>query len=265
MPILNKSNRTGIYSANVDITKKIYLYCIPRLLLYIIPPFAAVILSLIIRAIGVIAAAEFILNYIVIPLFIFCGVLINIKTVDIIKRSFPRTQKDGHKVLSRIISSSLLSFAALVITIIISLLLYGIFPYDFPAASYLRDMMYISPYAITIFFMTLLILIFTFSQIAVASYFIGHKKQTKFTFTKSCLVFFLIYVALLILFVLSYFAATFVDIIALENIQIVNTIFNSSILCSFITFDLIALPCSLIMYFITYKSLNTSKKELHRK
>lgn len=265
MPIINKRVNNNIYSKNKDITKQIAIYCIPRMMLYVAVPLAIVVLSLIIRAIGLITAAEFTLDYIAIPLFIIAPVLINIKTTNIIKKSFPRTKKDERIVLTSILSASLLSLASLVITIIISVSVCGIFPYDFPVASYLRNSMYVSPYAITIFYITLFVLISTLSQMATTSYFIGHNKESRFNFTRSCVVFLIIYVALLILFVMSYFIATFFDIIALENIQIKNTIFNSSILCSFITFDVIALPYNLILYFILYNSLNTTKKELHRK
>ena len=263
MPIINNRNTTEIYSTNIDLTKRIFIYCIPRMLLSIIIPFIVIILSLIIRAIGIVSIAEFILNYIAIPLFIIAAIIININTTDIIKRSFPRPKMDAHRVLTSIFISSLLSVAVLVLTVLISVSVYGVFPYDFPVASYLRDMMYISPYAITIFYITLFVFIFTISCMATTSYFIGHKRKNKFNFTQSCLVFLIIYIIVLIFFIVSYFAATFIDIIALENIQIANTIFNSSILCSFVTFDVIALPCNLILYFILYNRLTNTKKELH--
>ena len=90
------------------------------------------------------------------------------------------------------------------------------------------------------------------------------RQKNKFNFTISCLVFILIYVIILILFLLSYFAATFLDIIALESIQIQGSIFNSSILCSFITFIVISVPFNLILYKVIINVVRNIKKELHQ-
>lgn len=263
MPILNNQNSTKNITPH-EITKKVARYCLPHMMISVAVPFGVLIISLFLRAAGLLNIAEITANYIAFPLALLSPVIITIKVIGTIKGAFPRKTKDEHNVLLSILLCSALSFLALEITFNVSCALLGLYPLDFAGAAYMRDMFFSSPSAMLLFYFTILILYITVNMMTVAAYFIGHKKKNKFNFTISCLVFILIYVIILILFLLSYFAATFLDIIALESIQIQGSIFNSSMLCSFITFIVISVPFNLILYKVIINVVRNIKKELHQ-
>ena len=264
MPILN-NRKTSQSKAPLpyEVTKKVARYCLPHMLLSVAIPFGAIIIALLMRLTGLINVAEFITEYIAFPLALLSPVIITLKLIYAIKGAFPRKTNDKHNVILSILICASLSFLILEIMFNLSCALLGLYPLNFASATYMRDMFSSSPSAIILFYFTLLVLFITINMMTITAYLMGHKKNSKFNFTKSCLVFILIYVIILILFLLSYFVATFLDIIALEGIQIQGSIFNSSILCSFITFIVVSIPSNLILYKIIIKSVMNIKKELH--
>ena len=240
--------------------KQVAEYCLPHMLLAIMIPFIILIVGLVMRYVNLTTVAEFTVDFIAFPLALLSIAVITIKEIYALRGAFPRETNDKNTVIL-----SILFFSAFCVFLLISLFhfscyLLGLFPMDFRGAAFIRDMYRSSPAAINIFYVAIFFFVNTLSQMTISSYFIGHNKQHRLKFSYSCLIFILMYVILLLVFILSYFIATFLDIIALERIQISNSIFNSSILCSFVTFIVISIPYNIILYFIARNTLSKIKK-----
>lgn len=247
-----------------DTIKKVTQYCLPHMLTAVLIPFCLIVISLILGLFNLTGIAEMIVNYIAFPLSLVSTVLITLKQIYALRGAFPRETKDKNTVILSVLACSIISFILLINLFHISCYLLGIFPMSFSGAAYIRDMYTSSPAALNLFYVTIFFLISTLSIMCSAAYFIGYNKGGRFSFSYSCFRFIIMYVLLLVIFVLAYFIATFLDIIALERIQISSSIFNSSILCSFVTFILVAIPFDITLYFILRKNLLNIKKELHR-
>ena len=238
---------------------RVMSHCMPIEILATLAYLIPVVISLIIRYFSQKLAADFIFNYIAIPLALIAPVLVTVKQIKTLKASFPRESEDSHKVILSILSCTAISFILLEISFFITCQIYSIFPFDFYIASYVRDMFLSSIPAMllcsaTIFFAYLLI-----SMMITTSYFYGESLYKNYSFTISCVSFSVVYFIFLIIFILSYFAATFVDVTALENIQIKNSFFNSSILCAFVIFNTLSCITIPILYYANYKSLKKLK------
>jgi len=256
MSILNNKKReNNNYYSRTPVFKKVVAYCLPQELSMTLFPFLLVVISLIMASFKAVWAAEFITFYIAFPLAVIVPLLLTVKQISVLKSSFPRKKDDSHRVILSVFFSTLLCILLLIVLFCVSCSLFELFPMDFRAAAYMRDMYTSSPAAMIITYITVYIAYALLSLMSTTAYFLGEATKKKFSFTISCMIFLGMYVALLILFLLAYFAATFLDIKALEAIQIANSIFNSSMLCSFSTFIIIAIAAMPILYCINYKAL----------
>ena len=245
------------------VIKKVAEYCLPHMLLAVLIPFFLVILSIMLCFLDLISIAEIIVNYIAFPISIFSALIITLKGIYALKGAFPRNTKDENIVIISVLSCILISYLLLINLFHISCYLLGVFPLNFSGAIYIRDMFYSSPSALILFYVAIFSLLITITNMTLTSFFMGYKRGGRFCLSYSCIKFVLMYVILLILFILCYFFATFLDIITLEKIQIQNSIFNSAILCSFVTFILVSLPYNIAQYFLLKHNL--IKKEMHHK
>ena len=241
--------------AKAPIFKQVVGYCIFPDLLFTVLPFGAVLISLALQALKASSAAEFIFNYIALPLFVIAPVLVTLKQINTLKKSFPRSS-DAHKVILSVFFSSGVCFATDVILFVLSAYACSVFPMSFRSAAYIRDMIASSPAAMTITFITVFMLFSLICLMTTTAYFMGEASKRKYSFTLSCLIFLIMYTVLLIIFILAYFGATFMNIKVLESIQISNSFFNSSMLCSFVTFIFICIPSLPILYKLNYNALN---------
>ena len=238
---------------------EIIKYCLPHMGIMALIPIACVILTLILRAFGLSTIAEFATSYIAFPQFILMPLGITVKVINTLKLSFPRNSY-SHRVFLSVLGCSAISTIAIELLFIIGCSLYGFFPLEFRGAAYMRDMYTSSPAAMNIFYMTLFMFYTFITMLILASHFISDRLVKKGKFTLSCLVFIAFYIFFLIFFLLSYFGATFLNIITLERIQINSSIFNSSMLCAFLVFDILSLLFSPALYFITMRFLNKKPK-----
>ncbi len=240
---------------------QIFKYCIPHMGIMAMLPITGVVVSLILRAIGLYAVSEFITSNIVLPMFILMPIGVTVKVINTLKRAFPRKTRDSHRILLSILLCSSLTTILIEVFFSIGCLMYGFFPLEFQWASYMRDMYASSPAAMNIFYFSAFVFYTFISLLIITAYFIGDRTTRKFKFTLSCLIFILFYVVFLILFLIGYFIATFLNIVVLENIQIANSIFNSGMLCAFLVFDILGVLISPALYFITVKFLNKKTKK----
>ena len=239
---------------------QVFKYCLPHMGIMAMIPITGVVFALILRAIGMSAISEFITSYIVIPLFIVMPTIPTVKVIGTLKKAFPRKTKDSHRIFLTVLLCSMLTTIVIEIFFNIGCLMYGFFPLEYKTAAFMRAMYAASPAAMNIFY-TSAFLFYTFiSMMIYAAYFIGYRSKLKIKFTLSCIFFLLFYVIFLILLLITYIGATFMNIIVLENIQIAGTIFNSSVLCLFVVFDMLSVLFLPILYFITLKFLNKKKK-----
>lgn len=252
-----KNNKAGSKSgyAQTPVFKKVVAHCLPIELIITFVPFAMVLLSLLFAAFGAIDAAEFICYYLAFPLALTAPLFITLKQISTLKGSFPRKSNDSHRVILSVFFSTLLCFFLLICLFSLACSLYDMFPMNFRACAYMRDMYMSSPAAIIITYITVFMAYTLVSLMSTVAYFIGEGTKKKFKFTISCLIFVGMYVVLLVLFLLAYFTATFLDIKSLEYIQISNSIFNSSMLCSFVTFIFISVLSLPILYSVNFKAL----------
>ena len=259
MPIIPNKKSHAKSTTQKPVFSKVCKYCLPQMLTITIIPFVLVIISLILATINAITAGEIIAHYIAFPLALCVPLFHTVKMIYALKGAFPRKTNDSHQVALSVHFCYCLSTMLLIILFIISCNLYSAFPLNFRGAAYMRDMTASSSGAMFILYSTVFIFYTFISIMILASYFIGDRSNVKFKFTLSCIVFFAIYVIFLIFLILCYFTSTFIDITALENIQIAQSLFNSSMLCAFVTFDVLAVLTIPILYFINIKFL---KKEL---
>lgn len=262
----NKNSKTkskAVY-AKSPVFMRVMKYCLPHELLITALPFFIVVISILTASFGAIESAEFISFKIAFPIALLAPLFITVKQIGVLKSSFPRKTDDSHKIILSVFSSTLLCQLILIILFCISCSIYGLFPLNFRPAAYIRDMYMSSPAAMIITYITVFMAYTIVSLMSTTAYFLGERTKNRFSFTISCLIFAGMYVLLLIIFLLAYFSATFVDIKSLEDIQIANSIFNSSMLCSFVTFIFIVIASLPILYWINYKALvklETPKKK----
>ncbi len=259
----NKAKKQNKYS-HPSVFLRVAGYTLPTELIICSVPLIISLLSLLIRAVEGTAVAEFLYNYISIPLFILTPILITFKQISTLKKSFPRVGDDTHKVIFSVLGTSALTIFICVIMFIVSCYIFSSFPLDFKSAAYMRDMFTSSVTAMVIAAITVFVAYCLISLMTTCAFFMGEATGKKYSFTLSCLIFLLMYVLLLIIFVFAYFAATFLDIKTLETIQIENSFFNSSILCSFVTFIFISFLAFPVLYVLNYRSLKnlpTPKKK----
>ncbi len=255
MSIINNEKNYKTVHSNVFL--KVCKYCFPHMLIIATIPFIFVLISLLFRLFGAINIAESIAMYMAFPIALISPMISTVKIIYALKGAFPRKTDDSHKVVLSVFFCYAVCTLITIILFNISCSIYRAYPLDFPSAAYMRDMFTSSPSAMMLFYFTVFCLYITISLMAVTAYFIGYKKKTKHSFSISCLVFILMYVIVLVAFILAYFAATFMDIIALESIQISSSIFNSSMLCAFLTFLFTSFLLSPIIYCINIKTLKS--------
>ncbi len=241
--------------ASTPIFKQVVLYCLKIEVIMASLPFVFVLISIGLRALSLKSAAEFISVFVVFPLFAIVPLLVTIKQINTFKRSFPRASNDKHRVILSVFFCTALIIIINIILFITSCYLYSFYPLEFREAAYIRDMFASSIGAMVITFLAVFVAYLLISLMVTTAYFMGEAKRKKYSFTLSCIIFFIMYVILLIIFVIAYLTATFLDIKALENIQIANSIFNSSILCSFVTFIVISLAAMPILYKLNFRAL----------
>ncbi len=254
MPILPKKDSQK-QNNKAPVFLSVCRYCIPHMAIAAAVPFILMLLSLLIRAAGAVSTAEFTALYIALPLYIAVPLFCTVKVISALKGAFPRKSNDAHKVILSVFFCFCTVTAILIALFNITCATFSAFPLDFKWAGYMRDMNASSHGAMFIFYSSVFLFYTYISLMAVTSYFIGDRSRFRFKFSLTCIVFLLIYVLFLLLLLLSYFASTFMDITALENIQISQSIFNSSMLCAFVTFDVLAIITSPLLYFINYKKL----------
>ncbi len=253
MPIVEKRNTGSVTVAPVF--KKVAAHCLPHMLIIVLIPFALIILSLVIRALGAKSASEAIAYYIAFPLALLSPLFITVKQINTLKAAFTRKTKDSHRVILSVFFCSGICIVLLECFFCLSCALYGFYPLEFRAAAYMRDMYASSPAAVILTYTAVFFAYALISLMSTTAYFIGDSSKKKIRFTLSCLVFVGMYMLVLIMFLLAYFCATFLDIKALESIQISSSFFNSSILCSFVTFIIISMLAFPALYFINLKFL----------
>ena len=240
---------------------QVFKYNLPHMGIMVMTPITTVVLSLILRAFGLSSAAEFITLYVAFPLFLFMPIGATVKTINTLKRSFPRKTNDSHKVFLSILLCSCVMTILTEVFFNIGCSMYGFFPKEFKWAAYMRDMYASSPAAMNIFYISIFFFYSFLSLLIITSYFIGDRVASKMKFTVSCLCFVLFYVLFLVLFLVGYFVSTFLNIIVLENIQIPYSIFSSGMLCAFVVFDVLSAIISPILYFIALKFLKKGIKK----
>lgn len=259
MPIIPIQKNSNAKPHNKVFTQ-VCKYCLPQMVTATVFPFALVLLTLLLGAVKALPAAEFTAHYIAFPIALCVPLFYTLKMIFALKGAFPRKTNDSHKVVLSVYFCSCICTLLLIILFILSCTLYSAFPLNFKGAAYMRDMSASSIGAMFILYSTVFIFYSFVSLMAVTSYFIGNRSRVKFKFTLSCIIFFIVYVIFLILLLLCYFTSTFIDITALENIQIAQSIFNSSMLCAFVTFDVLAVLTTPILYFINIKFLKKENK-----
>ncbi len=248
------NNRTKSKYSDIPIFVQVIRYCALKEAATTIVPFLFVLLSLLLKIFGANSIAEFTWKYIAISLFLLVPVIITLKQIETLKKSFPR-DKNENKVILSVFFLSAVSFILDIILFILSCYLNRIYPLSFKSAGYIRDMIASSFPAMTIFFIAVLFVFCLVSLMTTTAFFIGEASKKKLKFTLSCTAFLLMYIVLLVIFVFSYFTATFIDIKTLENIQIANSFFNSSMLCSFVILIFISIIALPILYILNYKAL----------
>lgn len=259
MPVILNKNRSSEQSHS-SIFPKVCRYCLPSMLIATFIPFILVLISLLLGSLNAIPAAEFISHFLAFPIAVMTPLFFTVKNIYALKGAFPR-KTGSHKVVLSVFFCSCICTIILILLFDLSCALYGAFPLNFKGAAYMRDMFASSIGAMFILHVTIFIFYTFISLMAITSYFIGDRSKVRFKFTLTCIVFLAIYVVFLILLILCYFASTFIDITALENIQISQSFFNSSMLCAFVTFDILALITSPALYFTNLRSLKKENKK----
>ncbi len=260
MRIVNNKNIKPTQTST-QVFKKVCVYCLPHMSALTLAPFSVVLLSLLISVMGGFSVAEFLTTYVAFPLAVAAPLFITVKIIYALKGAFPRKTNDSHKVVLSVFFCSSLCIVVLELLFNLSCAMYSAYPLRFMGAAYMRDMFASSPSAMILFYVTLFFLYTVISLMSVTAFFIGDSTKKRFSFTLSCMIFIGMYVILLLLFILAYFAATFLDIIALESIQISGSIFNSSMLCSFITFILLSIIVIPLLYIINMSYLKKIKAD----
>ncbi len=250
-----QNNKITAKYSTTPVFRQVVSYCIlPELIITLIP-FALVLLSLALQAVKADYAAEILSYYVAFPLCLAAPLLITLKQVSTLRKSFPRNTPDAHRVILSVFFSSALCIIFEIMLFILSCYLYSIFPMKFLWAAYIRDMFSSSVGAMIITFSAVFFAYALISLMSTTAFFMGEASKKKFSFSLSCLIFLVMYVILLLIFVFAYFGATFLDIKALENLQIANSIFNSSMLCSFVTFILISVIAMPVIYKLNFNAL----------
>lgn len=249
--IIKDQNKKIRHLAKVPVLSKVASYLIPTYLMIISVPFALNLISYLVCLLSFDNISDFIYNYISVPLYFICPIIVYIKQISTLTKSYPRKDNDKHRVFISVLS---ISSAAVLINILL-------FPFGaeilsvsinrFHIASYMSDMFVSSPLAMLIFYFSVFIIYSLIGMMCTSSFFIGDRSKFKNKFTVTCITFLAIYVLILILFVITFILATFTDISGIENIQINNSFFNSNILTAFIILDFISIIAYPILYKIT--------------
>lgn len=261
MPIITNNTKKQQRVDKSALFKEVMLYCLPHMLIITFVPFAFCILSLIIRALGAKDAAESLFLYIDLPLILSAPLFTTIKVITVLKRSFPRKDSLGKYILAYTTLSYLACLLLLIVLFIITCTFFDVFPLDFKIAAYMRDMHTSSPAALFVFYLTVFCGYALLSLLCVLSYFKGNFSNGSFKFTRSCLWFIIYYFPVLFLFLTVWFISTFIDVSALNKIQIAYSLFNSGMLCVFISLTVTCLLSYPIFYYLSYKILTFKKRK----